>query len=71
MPLVINILGGGHTHANTHTHTHTHTDICTKTIVRNQVRTGQKHCRVATIKKVHPASGKNKVPLSPLSQCNN
>ena len=30
----------------------------------------EKHCRAATIKKSCPALGKNKAPLSPLSQCN-
>ena len=34
MPLVINSLGGGHTHVNTHTHTQT---IHTGSILRNQV----------------------------------
>ena len=38
-PLVINSLGGGHTHANTHTHTHTHIDVCTETVVRNYAST--------------------------------
>ena len=32
MPLVINGLGGRHTHANTHMHT----DICTETILRTR-----------------------------------
>ena len=36
MPLVINSLGGGHTHTNTHMHT----DICTETHLRNQVPAG-------------------------------
>ena len=49
-PLVINSLGGGHTHAHTHTHTHTHTRTHTHTqayrrswteaILRNQVHAG-------------------------------
>ena len=34
MPLVINSLGGGHTHINTHT------DIRTETILRNQAHAG-------------------------------
>ena len=36
MPLVINSLGGRHTH----THKHTHTDVRTGTISRNQARAG-------------------------------
>ena len=44
MPLVINSLGGGHTHTHTHkhtnTHTKTHTDVRTETIIRNQARAG-------------------------------
>ena len=35
-PLVINSLGGGHTHK----HTNTHTDIRTGTISKNQARAG-------------------------------
>ena len=38
MPLVINSLGGGHTHTNTHINTHT--DVHTGTILRNQASTG-------------------------------
>ena len=38
-PLVINSLGGGHTH----THTNTHTDVRTGTILRKQA---QKHIMV-------------------------
>ena len=42
-PLVINGLGGGHTHTDTHTNTHTNTHIHIQTIrtgsiLRNQVR---------------------------------
>ena len=33
-PLVINSLGGGHTHK----HTHTHTDVHTETLSRNHAR---------------------------------
>ena len=36
MPLVINSLGGGRTHARTHAHAHTHTH--TETVLRNQAR---------------------------------
>ena len=36
MPLVINSLGGGHTHTNTYT------DICTEIILRNQVCAGHR-----------------------------
>ena len=41
MPLVINSFRGGHTHTNTHT------DVCTETILRNQVsvRHRQVHTR--------------------------
>ena len=35
-PLVINSLGGGHTHKHTNSHTNTHTDVRTGTISRNQ-----------------------------------
>ena len=42
-PLVINSLGGEHTHMQKHTHTHTHTDVSTETILRKQVCTG--HCQ--------------------------
>ena len=40
-PLVINSLGGGHTH----TQTHTHTDVRTETISRNQARAGLRPAR--------------------------
>ena len=36
MPLVINSLGGGHTHK--HTHTHMHTDVRTRSMLGNQAR---------------------------------
>ena len=38
IPLVINSLGGGHTH--THIHEHTQTDVHTETILRNQAHAG-------------------------------
>ena len=45
MPLVINSLGGGHTHTHTHTHTSTHTDVRTGTISRNQAHAGRRPAR--------------------------
>ena len=41
MPLVINSLGGGHTH----TYTNTHTDVHTGSIVTNQARAGLRPAR--------------------------
>ena len=38
MPLVINSLGGGRTHARTHARTRTHTHTHTETVLRNQAR---------------------------------
>ena len=36
-PLIINNLGGGHTHTkHTHTHSRMHTDVRTKAILKNQ-----------------------------------
>ena len=40
MPLVINSLGGGHTH--TYTHTQAYKRSRTEAILRNQVRTGRR-----------------------------
>ena len=39
MPLVLNSLGGGHTHTNTHT------DVRTETILRNQARASHRPVR--------------------------
>ena len=47
-PLVINSLGGGHTHTHTHTHARTHASILTswtKAISRNQSRAGLRPTR--------------------------
>ena len=46
MPLVINSLGGGHTHTHTHTHTQTHIQtIRTGPILGNQARAGLRPAR--------------------------